>query len=87
MGGMSRAESIVQKINQVSPGFDIDPAQVTIIGPGGSGDPGGPGDVVTIQVDYTVDLVAPLIADLFPTSQHEFSINLLARNEPFPPSN
>jgi hypothetical protein len=81
---LTRTQSIVYRISQVAPGFNVQPGQVTIVGPGGSGDPGGPGDVVTIRVDYDVELLTPLIAPLFPGGVHHVRISMIAKNEPFP---
>lgn len=82
--GLSRAESIVERIRQVAPGLDVQPGQVAIIGPGGAGDPGGPGDLVTIRVDYDIEMLTPIVGALFPDHRQHFSISFISRNEPFP---
>jgi len=81
---LSRVESIIARIQEVTPGLDVETAQITIIGPGGPGDAGGPGDLVTIQVDYTIDLITPMIAALFENGSHDYTISMISRNEPFP---
>ena len=82
--GYSRAESIVERIRQVAPGLEVQPGQVTIIGPGGAGDPGGPGDTVTIRVDYDVEMLTPIVGALFHDGRQHFSVSFITRNEPFP---
>ncbi len=83
-GTMTRAESIGQVIANTAPGLNISPSDITISGPAGSGDPGGPGDLVTIKIDYKIDLLTPLVSVVFPNGSHQFSVRMIARNEPFP---
>lgn len=83
-GTLSRTESIIQRVNDSAPGLGLQPGNITISGPGGAGDAGGPGDLVTIRIDYDIDLLTPLVAAVFPNGQHHFTIIMISRNEPFP---
>ena len=65
------------------PGIDVAPGSVSVIGPGGPGDPGGPGEVVTIRIDYDIELVTPFIRPLFRNGVHHYSVSVVSQNEPF----
>jgi len=83
-GFLSRVDSIVQSVQNAAPGLDVDTGSVTIIGPNGPGDPGGPDDVVTIQVDYDIDLLTPIIRPVFPPDgRHHYTVAIMTQNEPF----
>jgi hypothetical protein len=80
---LSRIDSIVATLQRAAPGLEVQPGNVSIAGPGGAGDPGGPGDVVTIRVDYDIELLTPIIKPLFPRGVHHYSVSLVSQNEPF----
>jgi hypothetical protein len=80
---LSRIDSIVSTLQRAVPGLEVEPGDVTIAGPDGPGDAGGPGDVVTISVDYNIDLVTPFIKPLFRDGTHHYSVSLMSQNEPF----
>jgi hypothetical protein len=80
---LSRVDSIVSTLQRAVPGLGVQPGNVFIIGPNGPGDPGGPGDVVTIRVDYDIELVTPFMKPLFPNGIHRYSVALISQNEPF----
>jgi hypothetical protein len=82
-GSMSRVQSIVATVQNAAPGLDVSAANVTVMGPGGAGDPGGPGDVVTIKVDYDIDLLTPIVKPLFPGGRHRYSVAVMTKNEHF----
>lgn len=80
---LSRVDSIIARLQKTAPGIGVQSAHVSIIGPHGPGDPGGPGDVVTIRVDYDIDLLTPFMRPLFPNGKHRYSVSLVSQNEPF----
>jgi hypothetical protein len=80
---LSRVDSIVSRIQRTAPGLDVRPGHVTILGPHGAGDPGGPGDVVTIRVDYDIDLLTPIIKPFFRSGVYRYTVSLVSQNEPF----
>ena len=80
---LSRVDSIVSTLQRAVPGLDVQPGNVTVQGPGGAGDAGGPGDVVTISVDFDIELLTPMIKPLFPDGVHNYSVSLMSQNEPF----
>ena len=80
---LNRVDSIVYKLRRAAPTLNLEPSHVTIIGPNGSGDSGGPGDLVTIRVDYDIDLITPIVKPLFPGAVDHYSVSVLSQNEPF----
>jgi len=81
---LNRIDSIIQMVHNMAPGFQFEENGIEIIGPGGAGDPGGPGDLVTIRVTYSVDLLTPLVKPFFTGGKHTFTISMISKNEPFP---
>ncbi|MFH1680017.1 MAG: TadE family protein [Candidatus Eisenbacteria bacterium] len=81
---LDRIESIIHRIQTVAPGLHVTPDQISIIGPGGAGSPGGPGDLVTIRVDYEIDILTPLVRPVFPDGAYPCTVYMISRNEPFP---
>lgn len=80
---ISRIESIVAKLKQAAPGIAVDPGNVTITGPNGVGDAGGPGDIVTIRADYDIHLITPLMKPFFTNGVYHYSVSLVSKNETF----
>jgi len=80
---LSRIESIVAKVQKLAPGLDVDRGDITITGPNGPGDPGGPGDVVTIRIDYDINLLTPIIKPLFENGVHHYTVAIVTQNELF----
>ena len=80
---LSRVDSIISMLQLAVPGIDVQPGNVSIQGPDGAGDAGGPGDVVTISVDFDIELLTPMIKPLFPDGVHHYSVSLMSQNEPF----
>jgi len=80
---LSRVDSIVSTLQRAVPGLGVQPGNVTVQGPDGAGDAGRPGDVVTISIDYDIEMVTPFIRPLFPDGVHHYSVSLVSQNEPF----
>ena len=80
---LSRVDSIMSMLQRAVPGIDVRPGNVSIQGPDGAGDAGGPGDVVTISIEYDIEMVTPFIKPLFPDGVHRYSVSLVSQNEPF----
>lgn len=80
---LSRVDSIVAKLQRAVPGIDVAAGSVSIIGPDGPGDAGGPGEVVTISIEYDIELVTPFIRPLFRDGVHHYSVSVVSQNEPF----
>lgn len=80
---LSRLESVVAKVQSHAPGLDVSSNHVTISGPNGPGDTGGPGDVVTIRVTYDIDLLTPMIKPLFADGTHHYTVAIVTQNELF----
>jgi Flp pilus assembly protein TadG len=85
---LSRVDSILLMIRQLSGFAELPSEDVTIvaISSGGTETPGagGPGDVVTVTVQYRVDILTPYLAPLFDQGQYHFSATTSFRNEEFP---
>jgi len=80
---LSRVDSIVATLQRKVPGIEVAPGNVSIVGPDGPGDAGGPGEVVTISIDYDIELLTPFIKPLFPNGVHHYSVSVVSQNEPF----
>jgi hypothetical protein len=80
---LSRVDSIVATLRRAVPGIDVEPGDVSIVGPDGPGDAGGPGDVVTIRIDYDIELLTPMIKPIFPNGVYHYSVAVVSQNEPF----
>jgi hypothetical protein len=85
---LSRVDSILLMIRQLSGFAELPSEDVTIvaISPGGAetAGAGGPGDVVTVTVQYRVELITPYLAPLFEDGLYQFSATTSFRNEEFP---
>ena len=82
---MSRVDSIIATATQAALGANVSGIQITST-KGGTGDPGGPGDTVTVAVTSDLTLITPLIAHLFPNGKYSFTSSVTFKNEPFPPN-
>ena len=80
---LSHLESIIACFQQAAPGLGVTADHITIIGPNGPGDPGRPGDVVTIRIEYDIALLTPLIRPIFRGGVYRSSVALVAQNELF----
>lgn len=85
---MSREDSIVAVIRDLTGFDDIDPSHVTVSSVSGSGAPvagaGGPGDVVTVRARYGVELISPYLSILFSDGVYRFEVLTTFKNEEFP---
>jgi Flp pilus assembly protein TadG len=82
---LSRVNSIIQIATQAALGASVSNIQITSQ-QGGKGDPGGPGDTVTVSLTTNLKLITPLIAAYFPGGQYTFTSSTTFKNEPFPAS-
>lgn len=46
---------------------------------------GGPGDIVTISVNFPYPFITPLVAPFFPNHSYRIKVSAAFTNEPFPP--
>jgi hypothetical protein len=85
-GSHPRLDSILQVIVTDSAPFPITSGNVHVSSAsGGQGNPGGPGDTVTLEVVYRVVLLTPLIGEFFSGGGVVVDVSTTFRNEPFPP--
>ncbi len=84
---LSREDSVLAVIDNYSLVY-IDQGDISLTAINGSGQqvagPGGPGDVMTVRVTHSVDIITPLLGTLFPPGGYEFSTSASFRNEEFP---
>ena len=80
---LSRVNSIIQIATQAALGASVSNIQITSQ-QGGKGDPGGPGDTVTVSLTTNLKLISPLMAAYFPGGQYTFTSSTTFKNEPFP---
>jgi Flp pilus assembly protein TadG len=83
---LSRADSIVLAIQQHS-GAGVQASNITVQTVAADGTKtngaGGPGDVVTIGVQYQVPLITPILGNLFPGGKYTLDVATSLRNEEF----
>ena len=82
---LSRMDSIIATATQGALGASVTGIQVTSA-QGGVGDPGGPGDTVTVSITSDLKLITPLIAHFFKNGTYTFTSSVTFKNEPFPPN-
>jgi Flp pilus assembly protein TadG len=82
---LSRVNSIIQIATQAALGTSVTNIQITSQ-QGGKGDPGGPGDTVTVSLTTNLKLITPMMAAYFPGGQYTFTSSTTFKNEPFPAS-
>jgi hypothetical protein len=75
---LSRPAAIKQYLVQSAPTLQMDKAAITIDPPGG----GGPGDIVTITVEYRFEFATPLIGQFFPDNAYVIQYTTVMKNEP-----
>jgi Flp pilus assembly protein TadG len=85
---LNRAESIKLAMRQATPTLTIDDSAFTftfMTPPGGSwsAGTGGPGDIGKVTVDYTWNVMTPLIKPFFPSGQMHFTVSSSMKNESF----
>ena len=86
MGETSREESVKTTMRQATPGLTIDDAAFTFshLPAGGStwaGGIGGPGDIGKVTVNYTWELMTPLIQLFFDQGTITFTVESAMKNE------
>ncbi len=82
---LSRVASINSIAQQAAMGLSVSNLQVSSLS-GGSGNAGGPLDVVTVSLTSNVKLLTPVISQFFPNGIFTFTVSSTYKNEPFPPS-
>jgi Flp pilus assembly protein TadG len=85
LNNVSRADSIKSVATQYGAGLDMSGLQITSA-LGGTGNPGGPGEMVTLTLSTSLPLSAPLIGQLFPHGAYSFTVKVMFKNEYFPPT-
>lgn len=80
---LSRVNSIIQMAKQQAPGVDFTSISISSA-QGGSGNPGGPLDIVTISFSTNVSLITPMIGKFFTNSVYPLTVGVTFMNEPFP---
>lgn len=83
---LSRVASIIQAAEQAAPGVNFSGISISSQH-GGSGNAGGPGDIVTVSLSTSMQLITPIIGRFFPNGTYNFTVSSTFMNEPFPPAN
>jgi hypothetical protein len=78
----TRVESITEMLRRRASTLNVDMERVSVDPPDG----GGPGDVVTIFVDFHYQFFAPPFNSLVPQGAFDFSVSTAMKNEPFFPA-
>ncbi len=86
MPSLNRYSSILQTVDNLSSGLANSGNTTVCSSTGGCGSAGGPGDVVTITVDYTYHFATPFVGAFFPNHQYVIKVSSSFTNEAFPPS-
>jgi Flp pilus assembly protein TadG len=86
---LSRVQSIIDTLQQNATAMNVPAASIQISSLIGGvwtpGSAGGPGDTVMITVTANVNLITPMIGQLFPGGAYTFTASTTFKNEPFPP--
>ena len=84
-GDHPRLDSVLKIVVQDAEPFPITTADIQVSSlHGGAGSAGGPGDVVTIAVDYPIQLLTPMIGRFFRNGRFVVHTASTFRNEFFP---
>ena len=86
MTGVSRYSSILQTVSDLSQGLANSSNTTVCSSSGGCGNAGGPGDVVTVTVNYDYSFSTPLITKFFTNGKYTIKVSSSFTNEAFPPS-
>ncbi len=82
---LSRIQSITDEAEQSAIGWGANITNVQISSlQGGAGSAGGPGDLVTISMTVSLNLLTPIVARGFPKGAYTFVSSSSVKNEPFP---
>jgi hypothetical protein len=84
---LSRKDSVLRVLRELSgiSDLDEDDVKITSIREDGveSSGPGGPGDVVVVEVTYAIEVVTPFVSAAFPDKRYRFTCSSRFRNEEF----
>lgn len=84
---LSRKDSVVRVLRELSgiPDLDEDDVRISSVASDGveSVGPGGPGDVVIVEVSHSVEVLTPLLSIAFPDKKYRFQCVSRFRNEEF----
>jgi len=83
---LSRTDSIEAAMRAATPTLTIDDSAFTFshVSPGGTvwiGGTGGPGDIEKVTVDYTWNILTPLLKPFFTNGQVHFTVESAMKNE------
>lgn len=82
----SRTDSIRSVVNKAATGVNVEPAGISISSTrGGASNAGGPGDTLTIAMNYRFVFITPLVGQFFDDGAYTITVSTSFRNEPFPP--
>jgi len=86
----TRLASIILTAQQAAAGLNLSSSSINISsnGTGGygltGGNPGGPGDIITISVTAGVPMLTPVIAPFFPPNgKYNYTVSVTFKNEPW----
>ncbi|MFZ0703999.1 MAG: TadE/TadG family type IV pilus assembly protein [Candidatus Korobacteraceae bacterium] len=85
MSSMNRYSSILQTVSNLSSGLANSDNTTVCSSTGGCGNAGGPGDVVTVTVNYNYEFHTPLISKFFTNGKYTIKVSSSFKNEAFPP--
>jgi hypothetical protein len=84
---LSRKDSVLRVLRDLSGISDLSESNVKISSVDNKGvvksGPGGPGDVVIVEVSYAVEVLTPLLSVAFPDKHYRFTCSSRFRNEEF----
>ena len=84
---LTRKDSVLRVLRELSgiPDLDEDNVRISSVNNEGieSVGPGGPGDIVVVEVSYSVEVLTPLLSAAFPDKQYRFQCTSRFRNEEF----
>ena len=86
-GDHPRLDSVIQKAIFWADPFPLTAADVQVSSRGGgAGSVGGPGDLVTISIQYPIHFLTPMIGKFFRNERYVVDVSTTFRNEFFPQS-
>ena len=82
---LSRKDSVLHLVRNLSGISDLTESDVRITSVGDDGvvssGPGGPGDVVIVEVSYSVEVLTPVLSVYFPDKRYSFTCSSTSRSE------